>query len=247
MTALFEAPTSHAHSLIQRMQKVVRAHSASSPRSLQVNLGPSEVGHDCARRLSYRMLDWPQTNNTSDPWPAISGTAIHAWLADAFEADTTNEWLVEHRVTINNTLAGSCDLFDKTNGVVIDHKCVGNASMKARKAEGPTKQQLIQLSLYAYGLELEGHTVNKIALMFYPLGGMLNGMHSWIGDYDKHIAIDALARLDSIRDLIVALDPEAMPERWSMIPAQPSRSCTYCSWFKPGSTDLSTGCPGDSA
>jgi hypothetical protein len=95
-------------------------------------------------------------------------------------------------------------------------------------------------------LEQQGHEVNKIALAFYPLGGMLTGLHTWIGDYDKDVAIEAMLRLDSTVELIAMLDPEANPERWDMIPASTSRTCSYCPWFVPGSDNLSTGCPGGS-
>jgi hypothetical protein len=192
------------------------------------------------------MLDWPRTNDSSDPWPSISGTALHSWLADAFTADSSHDWLVEHRVTIRPGLSGSVDLFDRTSGTVIDHKCVGNTSMRNRKADGPTHQQLVQLNLYALGLELQGETVNKIALAFYPLGGSLNGMHVWVGEYDSKLALDALTRLEAIKDLIVALDPEQDSSRWNLIPAS-SSSCSFCPFYLPGSTDLSQGCPGASS
>jgi hypothetical protein len=194
------------------------------------------------------MVEVEKTNHSSDPWPATCGTAVHSWLADAFTADNTGNWLVEHRVTAREGLSGMLDLFDIDNGgMVIDHKCVGATSMKVRKAEGPTQQQIIQLNVYGYGLEEQGYEVTKIALVFYPLGGKFTGIHTWIGDYDRQIALDAMLRLDSTVELIAMLDPEAHPERWELIPASPSNLCTYCPWYVPGSTDLSTGCPGGTA
>jgi len=246
MTKLL-SPVSEDRAIVQRLQSVIRSHSANSPRSKQVNIGPSEIGVQCARRLAYRLLDWTRTNDSSDPWPSISGTALHAWLADAFAANNADaDWLVEHRVTIRQNLSGSLDLFHRPTGTVIDHKCVGNTSMKARKADGPTHQQLVQLNLYALGLELQGETVKKVALAFYPLGGSLNGMHVWVSDYDSKLALDALARLDTIKDLVVALDPEEDSSRWNLIPAV-ATSCSFCPFYLPGSTDLSQGCPGASS
>jgi hypothetical protein len=49
----------------------------------------------------------------------------------------------------------------------------------------------------------------------------------------------------TIRDLIIALDPEANPATWSLIPAAPSYGCKYCPWFKARSADLGAGCPGN--
>jgi hypothetical protein len=197
--------------------------------------------------LSYKLLEVPKTNSFSDPWPAVSGTAIHAWLAEAFEANNADaDWLVEHRVEARPGLAGTLDLFDRTNGIVIDHKCVGATSMKTRKADGPTEQQIIQLSIYGYALEQQGYEVKQIALAFYPLGGKFSGIHTWVGDYDKDVAIEAMLRLDSTVELIAMLDPEVNPERWEMIPASTSLLCTYCPWFVPGSDNLTIGCPGGS-
>lgn len=247
MSATFVSPATSDRQLALRLSNVVRQASSSSPRSKQTSLGPSEIGEPCVRRIAYRMMGWDRVNGSSDPWPSISGTAIHSWLADAFTADDSTEWLVEHRVTARGGCSGTLDLFDVTNGIVIDHKCVGATSMKARKSGGPTMQQIVQLNIYGLGLENQGHIVNKIALAFYPLGGMLDGLHVWIGDYDREIAVEALQRVDDVLTAVTTLDPETNPERWQLLPASPSRSCSYCPWFAPGSTDLSVACPGDSS
>jgi hypothetical protein len=249
-TPTFASPVSSEQALKDTITNVIRAKSDNSPRSKVVRIGPSEIGDPCLRKLSYKLMEVPKTNSFSDPWPSVSGTAIHAWLAEAFEADNENDdhsaWLVEHRVTARPGLTGTVDLFDTNRGTVIDHKCVGATSMKTRKADGPTEQQVIQLNIYGFGLEQQGYEVNKIALAFYPLGGMLSGMHTWVGDYDKDVAIEAMLRLDSTVELIAMLDPEAHPERWELIPAATSRGCSYCPWFVPGSDNLAIGCPGGS-
>jgi hypothetical protein len=102
------------------------------------------------------------------------------------------------------------------------------------------------LNIYGYGLEQQGHEVNKIALVFYPLGGMLTGLYTWVGEYNKDVAIEAMLRLDSTVELLAMLDPEENPERWELIPATESWLCSYCPWFVPGSDNLSQGCPGGS-
>jgi len=246
VSSTFVSPVSSDRALATRIINIVRAASKSHPRSKQTSLGPSEIGEPCVRRMAYRLMAWDKVNDNSDPWPSISGTAIHASLAEIFTKDESSQWLVEHRVTARKGCSGTLDLFDIDNGLVIDHKCVGATSMKARKAEGPTEQQIVQLNIYGLGLENDGYEVKKIALAFYPLGGMLDGLHVWIGDYDRSIAEKALARVDNVINLLVAIDPEVTPANWSMIPATTSRACTYCPWFQPGSTDLSVACPGES-
>lgn len=242
---MFTAPATKEDALGNRLSAVIRKASDTAPRSLQAHIGPSEIGDPCVRRIAYKLMDWPQTNNTSDPWPSISGTAIHAWLAEAFTADSDN-WLVETKVTMRPNLSGTCDLFDIANGIVIDHKCVGATSMKARKSGGPTEQQITQINLYGYGLEQAGYTVNKVALAYYPLGGMLTGIHTWIADYDRQIALDAIARLDMTTNLVLMLDPETTPDNFGLIPATPTTYCTYCPWFLPASENTGVGCAGQS-
>jgi hypothetical protein len=243
----FTSPVTPEQALKDTITNVIRAKSANSPRSKVVNIGPSEIGDPCLRKLAYKMVQVAKVNDYSDPWPSISGTAIHTWLAEAFEAANGDaDWLVEHRVEARPGLAGTLDLFDRKTGTIIDHKCVGATSMKTRKADGPTEQQIIQLNVYGYGLEQQGYEVNKIALAFYPLGGMLTGLYTWVGEYNKDVAIEAMLRLDSTVELLAMLDPEEHPERWELVPASTSRLCTYCPWFVPGSDNLAIGCPGGS-
>jgi len=240
----FKQFESNAKQLEQRIARIIRQADSNKPRSKQVTIGPSEVGEPCLRKLSYKLIQVDKVNTASDPWPAISGTAIHGFLADAFGETDEGDWLVEHRVTVRPGLSGNLDLFEVSTGTVIDHKCVGQASMKSRKLEGPTHQQLVQLNCYGYGLEQQGHEVKQVALAFYPLGGSLSGLHVWIGDYDRQIALDAMSRMDDLITLLTAVDVEENPENWAIIPAEPSRMCNYCPWHIPNSDDLTKGCAG---
>lgn len=240
----FTAPQTPAKQLEFRIANVVRAASHRAPRSQQVRLGPSEIGDPCVRKLSYKLLEVEKLNTFSDPWPSISGTAIHAWLAEAFGTADVGDYLIEHKVTARPGLSGTVDLYEVATGTVIDHKCVGQTSMKKAKLDGPTHQQKVQINIYAYGLKQQGYDVKKVALAFYPLGGMLTGLHCWIDDYDEQIALDAMNRQDDILSLLNVIDVEANPENWSLIPIAPSRNCNFCNWHDPSATDVSKGCAG---
>jgi hypothetical protein len=238
-----------ASNLADRIKDVVNNRSANAPRSQQKRIGLSEVGEICVRKTSYKLLDWEKTNPATDPWASISGTAIHAWLAEAFDdlydGEENKLYLVEHPVNVTDELAGTADLFDIERKMVIDHKCVGATSMRSRKKDGMTHQQRIQINLYALGLENEGHAVEKVALAFYPLGGRLDGLHTIVEPYNKQLALDAIARLQDTQVLLWQLDPEGTPKNWDLIPTTPSKSCSYCPWFLPFSQDGSKGCPGE--
>ena len=243
---MFTAPGNDASALSDRIKSVIHNRSANAPRSRQKRIGLSEVGEACVRKSAYKLLDWDKTNTNTDPWASISGTAIHSWLADAFEGHP-DQYLVEHRVVVNEELSGTCDLFDIENKMVIDHKCVGATSMKSRKKDGMTKQQRVQINLYGLGIENELGigSVEKVALAFYPLGGRLDGLYTIVEKYDRQIALDAIARLESTQVLLWQLDPEANQKNWELIPSAPSYLCIYCPYYLPNSKDLSAGCPGE--
>lgn len=246
---MFTAPGDEASALAEKITAVIQNRSTNAPRSKQRAIGLSEIGEACVRKISYKLLDWQKTNTNTDPWPSISGTAIHSWLADAFNDQYDGEenklYLVEHSVMINDELGGTVDLFDIQAGMVIDHKCVGATSMRSRKKDGMTHQQRIQINCYGLGLERAGYTVNKVALAFYPLGGRLDGMHTIVEPYNRAFAQDAMTRLNETQTLLWQLDPERVPSNWGLIPATTSRMCIYCPFYLPGSTNLSAGCPGE--
>jgi hypothetical protein len=235
-----------ASNLADRIKDVVNNRSANAPRSRQKRIGLSEVGEICVRKTSYKLLDWEKTNPATDPWASISGTAIHSWLADAFE-EFPDQYLVEHPVKVTEELGGTADLFDIERKMVIDHKCVGATSMRSRKKDGMTHQQRIQINLYGLGIEREfgQGAVEKVALAFYPLGGRLDGLHTIVEPYNRQMALDAIQRLEDTQVLLWQLDPESSPKNWDLIPTTPSKSCSYCPWFLPFSQDGSKGCPGE--
>lgn len=244
---IFAKPGDDASQLAASIRTVIEHRSSNSSRSRQKAIGISEIGDPCARKLAYKILDWDKTNTSSDPWPSIQGTAIHSWLADAFEKFNIKgeeRFLIEFKVKVSEEISGTCDLFDITDKMIIDHKCMGASSMKARKKDGMTITQRVQVNLYAYGAEKMGHQVEKVALACYPLGGRLDDLHTIIEDYDRQLAVDAIERLDGIKLLVWQLDPENNPSHWSLIPASPAYGCIYCPFFFPNSTDLSKGCPG---
>lgn len=234
-----------ASNLADRIKAVVNFRSANAPRSQQKRIGLSEVGEVCIRKIGYKLLDWEKTNKNTDPWASISGTAIHSWLADAFESVDGN-YLIEHPVKVTEELAGTADLFDVANKMVIDHKCVGATSMRSRKKDGMTHQQRVQINLYGLGIENELGigSVEKVALAFYPLGGRLDGLYTIVEPFNRQLALDAIERLNDAQVLLWQLDPEGNPKNWELIPNNPTGACNYCPWYMPFSKDISVGCPG---
>lgn len=102
----------------------------SDERSQQIALGPSEVGHPCLRKLALGLLHAPKVNNYDDPLPSVIGTGAHSRFEEFANRDNArrialgqpSRWLTEHRVTIREGLAGTCDLYDMETNTVIDWK-----------------------------------------------------------------------------------------------------------------------------
>ena len=186
----FASISSPGQQVAQQLKELIVQAGTWSPRSKQIAIGPSEIGHECSRRLAYKLLDWEKPNESgSSSWAAQVGIAIHAYLAEVFGKIEGYE--VEQRVVIRSNLSGTVDLFDSIRGIVLDWKTVGFNQLKERRSEGATIQQQVQIQLYGYGKAQSGATVNKVGLVYLPTSGALEDMHCELFDYDESVALKA--------------------------------------------------------
>lgn len=233
-----------AKALSKSLQEIITNAGIWTPRSKQVVIGPSEMGHECSRRLAYKLLDWEKPNELQQgSWAAQVGTAIHAYLAEVFTKIEGYE--VEQKVPIRGNISGTIDLYDSVRGIVLDWKTTGYSQLQERRKSGATQQQIVQIQLYGYGKAQAGAVVNQVGLIYLPTSGGLDEMHVELMDYDESVALKALSRLDDLYTLLSTVDVESNPAMWSLLPASPSRLCNYCPYFKPFSTELEKGCSGD--
>jgi len=225
------------------MTDAMRMH----PRSQQTAPGPSELGTPCGRRLAYKILDWGQPNDGRDQWLSTIGTAVHSWLAGTFEAANRRlgrtRFLVERRVYLPEKISGSCDLYDTDTGDVIDWKVTSPDRIRKYARNGPGQQYRVQAHLYGLGWLLAGQQPRRVGIVFLPRGGLLSGMYVWAEPFDPQVAVDAIGRYRATVLALAHLDPERNPGRWAMFPTADAY-CSWCPYFLPGSTDLSSGCPG---
>lgn len=240
----FVSLQSPGEQLGRELADIITKAGIYAPRSRQVAIGPSEIGHDCVRRLAYKMLDWEKVNESQGGnWVAQVGTAIHAHLAEIFAKVEGFE--VEQRVTIRQGLSGTIDLYDANRGIVMDWKTTGFKGLQERRSQGATNQQLTQVMLYGYGKKQTGAIVNQVALIYLPTSGQLDEMHVELHPYDEEMALNAMSKIDTITQMLVAVDPEKNPDNWKLIPKAPSKLCSYCPYFLPFSDDLSRACDGN--
>jgi hypothetical protein len=217
---------------------MIKARDLAAPRSQQRELGPSEIGHPCMRKLAYGLMQVDRCNPSFDPLPAIIGTATHKWLESAaMYANTTlgrHRWQVEVRVNPAPWLSGSCDLYDADTATVVDYKVPGASRMKAYKS-GPSDQYRTQVHLYGKGFRNAGLPVETVAIMFIPRGGTLASSILWSEPYDESIANAALARRDQVACLLNDFQVEKTPERYEWF-SRSGPDCMFCPWFSPNPT-----------
>lgn len=198
------------HPTNKAIDDVVFDAIVNAPRSLQKTIGPSEIGTDCVRCLARKLMGvekLPIENIGDMPWLPFIGTAVHAQLEEIFRAANDKQeevrWLIETKLPIGEVggidIWGSCDLFDKETGTVIDHKVVGATKLKSLPKKGPGNTYKIQAHLYGYGWTKLGFEVNEVAVKFYPRNDIsMNSGYFWYEKYDEQVAIDALDRVNKI-------------------------------------------------
>ena len=230
--------------------EVITNAITNHPRSQQVAIGPSEIGDACARRIGYKLLQTPGRDLPPN-WKATVGTAMHAWLEGVFTADNEARaqhlggprWYLETRLTVGfvpgmGFVEGSCDLYDRVTGTVVDWKLVGPSTMRKYRS-GPGERYSTQAHLYGRGWQLKGLPVERVMIVFLARNGELRDAMPWSEPYDPAIAEAGLQRLAGIHTAVQLAGPKAL----DVLPAVDDW-CSHCSFYRARETDLSKGCPG---
>ena len=238
------------NTLLDDLKAFIESGAEAHPRHQQVELGPSEVGHPCMRKIVYGLLQTPRTNPVVDWLPSEVGVAGHDRWQKHAERDNARRvaegkhirWLTEHRVEVRPGLSGSSDLFDLETNTVIDHKFLGASTMESIR-RGPSEAYRRQVHLYGRGFQRLGLKVDRVAIAAWPRGGQLKHAHLWSEPYSDQIVDDTLARLDTITTLIWDLQLGEHLERISQIPAT-RVDCIFCPQYR-STPDGPHQCNGD--
>ncbi len=174
---------------------VLHAQDASRDRSLQTEVGPSEIG-GCRRKVWYRLNAQPHTNDNQSKLAAIMGTAIHAAIEDAIGAidPEGKEYLVETEVAFGDMKA-HVDLFVPSTGAVIDWK----TSKVKNMSYFPSNQQRWQVQIYGYLLSKNGYDVKTVNLVAIARDGNEKDVKVHTEPYDEVMALAALAWLENVK------------------------------------------------
>lgn len=184
---------------------VLREKDAGRSRSVQKEVGPSELG-GCRRKVWYRLNGQPETNENELKLAAIMGTAIHAEIEKAIALyDPTGErYIVEQEVEAEGIKA-HIDLWIPETGDVVDWKTV----KKQNLSYFPSNQQRWQVQVYGYLLDKSGKgkptTVNLVAI---ARDGDERDVKIHSEPYDPSIAQEALNWLAALKETTELPDAE---------------------------------------
>jgi hypothetical protein len=194
-TAVPRAPDSNSSfgtSYAQHVKQVIRHAAEHAPRSVQRHLGPSEIGSPCHRQIVGKIIanTYPghpggaRTNHVPDMWPAIIGTAVHAWLASTFdrENDTLGflRYLTELRVAPTEAHPGSTDLYDAGIKGCVDWKILGPTTLAKIRSGNPPRKYRVQILLYGLGCQLMGLPVERVIICALPrTEATLDSLYVW--------------------------------------------------------------------
>ena len=183
---------------------VLHAKDASRDRSMQTEVGPSEIG-GCKRKVWYRLNAQPHTNENQSKLAAIMGTAIHAAIEEAIGSldPEGKEYLVETEVAYGDMKA-HVDLFVPSTGAVIDWK----TSKIKNLSYFPSNQQRWQVQVYGYLLSKNGYEVKTVNLVAIARDGAEKDIKVHTEPYDETMALAALAWLENVKASPTLPEPE---------------------------------------
>lgn len=206
----------------------------NQPRSLQKRIGPSEMGIDCRRAILHKLNGDPEPRQ-GIPWKPTIGTAVHTYLEEAFDkASAPGEpqqgaWMTEQRVLVGKVgptdITGSTDLYNILGDAVMDHKVVGNTTLKEYKANGPSPQYRRQAHVYGKGWEDRGYKVKLVMICFLPREGELTDTFIWSEPYDRAVAEETIAKCDKLWALLQAV---GIQQALALYPPCEEKYCRWC-------------------
>lgn len=234
-----EAPVLSIPSLLagEWARETLLSVATGQPRSLQAELGPSEIGQVCERRLAYRILGTPYVNHP-DPTKALVGTGFHVAAADGLRRLDGGRWryLVEVPVSYRG-VSGSVDFFDRVKHRVGDWKTTSTSRIARYRRDGISTNYHVQIAIYAEALRAQGEQVDQMALIFVPRDGELSDIYAWVGEPDKALA-------DRYVDRYHAIAEKARIGGAAALPVTPGPLCSYCPNHMTRAADLAVSCPG---
>ena len=191
--------------VIDELITALRNKDSGRARSLQPEIGPSELG-SCRRKVFYRLNSQPETNTNDLKLAAIMGTAIHTEIDAALrKADPKGiKFWLETEVAFNGMKA-HVDCYIPEEKMIVDWKTVKSKTL----GYFPSKQQIWQVQTYGYLMKHgAGNPVDTVALVAISRDGDERDVIMHSEPYNESIALEALAWLDEIKEATTVPEPE---------------------------------------
>jgi hypothetical protein len=148
-------------------------------------------------------------------------------------------FLLEHRVSVGEIggveITGSCDLYDRYAGIVLDWKITGDSTIKKLRANGPSLTYQRQAHLYGRGWQRKGYDPKHVVIAFLPRNAVtgFGNAYYWTAEYDETIAVTALERANTIQANLTALETISIEARDNWISGLPrDPDCWDCARWK---------------
>ncbi len=182
---------------------VITAHDSNHPRSLQSEVGPSDLGQECDHCLAAKLAGWKRRPELA--WMPYAGVAVHARLAEAFSA-YPGEWLSEQPTPVGKVdgyeVWGTADLFHLPTRTVVDFKYVGLTRLRDVAAHGPSEQYRRQVHLYGGGLDADTVAICYLPNSLRPGQTLASALVYWEEPYDATLAYQTLKRADELAFIV---------------------------------------------
>lgn len=254
-------PPADPPSTIAELRDTLISYDASRPRSMQVSLGPSELGTPCQAQMARKMAGAPRRPVTEPTWAPFQGTAVHAEMEKvvAFwnEQLGRTRWLAEDELQIDEDISGHGDAYDLDHQMVVDWKHVGTTALQKlrsakRQGKAPrdqvSQEYRIQAHIYGLGHEIKGRPVRHVRLVLLARSWQYDDSEEWTEAYDPEIVNWAFKRYYATKDLLATLNVGQNPTLITVVPASPSSdACKFCPFKRPGMPSDWDGCAGDEA
>ena len=204
------------------------------PRSLQREIGPSELGTQCLHCLVKKLTGHANGQIRDVAWLPFIGTSVHGQLERMFgglDGYETERTVLVGNLTDARPITGSIDLWDEHNSATCDWKIVGNSTLDDARRHGPSQQYKIQASLYGIGMS-HTHPVAASCIFYLPRNQpSLDAAWIYECPFDPRPGQWALARARLILTLYDSIRVEYganIAEQWvNAFPRNPEH-CFHC-------------------
>lgn len=207
----------------------IREFQATRPRSLQREVGPSQLGNPCDHCLAAALAGWEKGQD--DAWLPLIGTAVHELLLTPEVYG--DDWLVERRCWVGDVagekVCGNADLFHIPTGTVVDKKIVGASTLNEARRHGSKHQYRRQINLYGRGLA-RSYEVNTVIIAYLPRNSpKLSDAFFDVQPYDEQIALDTLERANRLAAAVQTYERVSVRARDVFIDSLPrAQGCYDC-------------------